>query len=133
MADERTFMADTHQGKVIITRTSKRGQVFRVEMSPSEVNKATQIVGIALATVEHDALPDHITNTPFVIRFFKNRVYALERTDFNFSMPFKASEGDELIETLQMAMNMCLNEQTMGRVVPVGTTTMPNLATDESF
>jgi len=132
MADDRIFIADTHQGRVIVTRTSaKTGEVFRIEMAPSEAQKATKIVGIALSTVEHDALPDHITNTPFVIRFFKNSVYALERSDLNFSLPFKASEGDSLIEAINVALGMCLNEQTQGRVVPCGTVTNPFMASDE--
>jgi hypothetical protein len=134
MADNRIFIADTHQGRVIVTRTSKKGEVFRIEMAPSEVDRATKIVGIALGTVEHDDLPDHITNTPFVIRFFKNHVYALERSDLNFSLPFKATEGDELIHTIQIALGMCLNEQTQGKVVPCGTAaTNPHMVADESF
>ena len=132
MDDGPIFVASTHQGRVIITRTSKKGDVFHIEMSPSEVKRATDLVGIALGTMEHDALPDHIKNTPFVIRFFKRRVYALERTDLNFSLPFKAIEGDLLIEALRVGLGMCLNEQTLGRAVPVGTTTAPNLVSAES-
>lgn len=131
MADDRIFIADTHQGRVIVTRTAKNGEVFRIEMAPSEAAKATKIVGIALATVEHDALPDHITNTPFVIRFFKNSVYALERSDLNFSLPFKAIEGDALIESINVALGMCLNEQTQGKAVPCGTTVNPHMASNE--
>ncbi len=132
--DERVFIPETHQGRVIVTRTSKKtGEEFRIEMAPSEAEKATKIVGIALATTSHAALPEYITNTPFVIRFFDNRVYALERTDLAFSLPFKALEGDELIHAIHTALGMCLNEQTQGRVVPVGTTVTPGLAPDESF
>ena len=133
MADERIFIADTHQGRLIVSRTSSKGEVFRIEMAPSEAEKATKIVGIALGTVEHDALPEHITNTPFVLRFFKNRIYALERQDLNFSLPFKADEGDELIDTIRVALGMCLNEQTQGKVVPCGTAVTPHLASNESF
>ncbi len=132
MTAETVFTAATHQGRVVVTRTSaKTGEEFRIEMAPSEAEKATKIVGIALATVEHDALPEFITNTPFVLRFFKNRIYALERTDLNCSLPFKAAEGDLLIHTIQMALGMCINEQTQGKVVPSGTTTSPHMASNE--
>ena len=131
MADERVFVATTYQGRVIVTRTSRKGEVFRIEMAPSEAAKATKIVGIALATVEHAALPDHIKNTPFVVRFFKRRIYALERTDLNFSLPFTAIEGDELIVAIEMGLAMCLNAQTQGKVVPCGTTSSPHMASNE--
>lgn len=133
MADDRIFKANTHQGRVIVTRTSKKGEEFRIEMVPSEVDKATHIIGIALATTDHDALPEFIKNTPFVIRLFSKRIYALERTDLGFSLPFKAAEGDELISTLQMALGMCLNAQTQGKVVPCGTAVVPTMASNESF
>lgn len=132
MADDRTFLPDTHLGRVIVTRTSKKGEVFSIEMAPSEVEKATEIVGIALGTINHEALPDHITNTPFVIRFFDHRVYALERTDLPFSLPFKATEGDELIHTLNLSLGMCINEQTQGKITPVGTAVVPDMVSNES-
>ncbi len=125
------FVPSTHQGKVIVTRTSARGQEFRMEMSPSEVKKATEIVGIALATSLHDSLPNKLSNTPFVVRIFERQVYALERTDLNFSLPFRAKEGDGLIHNIELALGMCLNEQTQGRAVPCGTTVIQGMAPDE--
>ena len=128
---EQTFVASTHQGRVIVSRTSAKGVEFHMEMAPSEVSKATEIVGIALATVGHSNLPSELKNTPFVVRVFEHKVYALERIDLNFSLPFRAAEGDELIRVLGIALGMCLNEQTQGRVVPCGTTIVPGMAPDE--
>jgi len=128
---EQPFVPSTHQGKVIVTRTSAKGVEFRMEMSPSEVGRATEIVGIALATALHESLPDRITNSPFVVRIFEKQVYALERTDLNFSLPFRSIEGDDLIHVLELALGMCLNEQTQGRAVPCGTTVIQGMASDE--
>ncbi len=128
---EQPFVPSTHQGKLIVSRTSASGEVFRMEMSPSEAAKATEIVGIALATALHDSLPNKIMNTPFVVRIFEHQVYALERTDLNFSLPFRAVEGDDLIHMIELALGMCLNEQTQGRAVPCGTTIIPGMAPDE--
>lgn len=125
------FVADTHQGRVIVTREGPTGELFRVEMAPSEVEKATKVVGLALSMVGLPNVPDHINNTPFVVRFFPSRVFALERKDAGDSMPFRLHEGDVLITTLQMALGMCLNEQTQGRVVPVGTAVIPGLVGSE--
>lgn len=126
------FLASSHQGKLIVERAEGEGK-FRMEMSPAEAGRAKEVVGLALQMLDLDPLPDHINNTPFVIRFFAGRAYALERMDEKGSIPFRLHEGDELITVIEMALGICLNEQTQGRVVPVGTTTIPNMVSDESF
>lgn len=127
---ERSFVATSHQGKIIITRTNGD---HNIEMSPSEASKATHILGLALSMVEMDPVPEYITETPFVVRFFPHRVYALERKDEKGSLPFRLPECDELITTINVGLGICLNEQTQGRVVPVGTAVTPGLVSDESF
>lgn len=117
MADEANFVPSSHQGSVIIKRSEGGHQL---NMSPAEVDRATELVGIALSMVGLDKIPPHITNTPFVIRFFRRSVMALERSDSSGSLPFKVSEGDELITAIQMALGICLNDQTHGRAVPSG-------------
>ena len=125
----RVFIPETHQGHVIVKRTGQDGTQYTLTLSPGEVDKATEIVGTTLRML--DVPVEFITNSPFVVRFFPDRVYALERQDRGDSMPFRANEGDDLITTLHMAKAMCLNDQTHGRVVPVVAPMSPHLAGDE--
>jgi len=117
MSVETGFIADTHQGAVIVHRTGPTGKLFRMSMAPSEVARAKQLVNLALSMIELPAIPEFITNSPFVVRFFGNGVCALEREDESASIPFRAAEGDKLVNTLEMALGICLNEQTQGRTV----------------
>lgn len=120
MSVETSFIADTHQGTVIVHRTGPTGKMFRMVMTPSEVGRAKELVNIALSMIELPSIPEYITNTPFVVRFYGNGVCALEREDEGSSIPFRSAEGDKLVTTLEMALGMCLNEQTHGRAVPTG-------------
>jgi len=122
------FVASSHQGKVIITR--RKGK-FKIEMSPGETDKATYVVGLALSMIELPDVPDHIKNTPFVLRFFPKQVLALERIDSMGSMPFRVNEGDDLIKTIQMGQGICLNEQTHGRAIPSNPAPPSNMVSDE--
>lgn len=124
------FLASTHQGKAIVTRGEAK---FKIEMTPGETEKATYIVGFALSMVELPSVPDHIKNTPFVVRFFPNRVLALERTDSRDSMPFRINEGDDFIKAIRTAHGMCLNEQTHGKAVSPGAVVPEILSGDEPF
>ena len=118
MTTPRIFMPKTHQGRVIIERVTGEDQKsYSIEMSPAEAVKASYVVGLALSMIELENIPDHIKNTPFVVRFFPHKVFALERTDAAGSLPFRVAEGDELILTIRMAVDMALNEQTLGRAV----------------
>jgi hypothetical protein len=107
----RIFMPHATAERVTVTRKKD----FTLSMSQAEVEKATQILGIALSMSSHDTVPDHITGSPFVVRFFDNDMYALERNDDKGSIPFRGSEGDELIRCLHDALAMAINEQTVGR------------------
>ena len=124
------FVAETHQGAITIVRNSPK-KTYKITMSPSEAEKSTRLMGILLSMVDLEAVPNHIADDPFVIRIFPKRTYALERRDNDGSVPFRLHEADELITTIQQGLGMCLNEQTLGRVVPAGTPTMPNLVSDE--
>ena len=84
-------------------------------LTPAEVDKATYIVGIALGMETLDAVPSHITNSPFVIRFFDGDKLRLERNDAKGSIPFSFPEGDELILTLQQARAVCVNARTLNK------------------
>ena len=124
------FEATSHQGKVIISRSSGRG--YRIEMAPSEVSIAKNVIGLVLSMSELNNVPDKVGNPPFVVRIFENHIYALERTDAPGSIPFRMGEGDELLRFLEMGLGICLNEQTHGRVVPVTDAMTQTLVSDES-
>ena len=129
MSDNPKFVASTHQGRVIIRRPVGEHQI---DMAPSEVSKATHIVGLILAMVDQPRLPDdHISNTPFVVRMLPKRAYALERVDISGAIPFRAKEGDELIKTLNMGRDICLNEQIHGRASPAASYVPQGMAGDE--
>lgn len=88
---------------------SRAGTAQKLELRPAEVEKAAQIIGIALSMETLETIPDHITNTPFVIRFFEDDVLALERVDAKGSVSFKWGEGDDLILALQSGLKIALN------------------------
>lgn len=137
MAESKAnFTASTHQGFITVQRsivTDGVERVFRVNFAPAEAAKASEIVGMVLSMLGLKNVPSHISNSPFVVRFFPKQTYALERSDVSGSLPFRAKEADELIQVIDIGLGICLNEQTQGRVVPVGTSTVPNLASNESF
>lgn len=91
---------------VAVTRT---GTTQKLEMRPAEVDKATQIIGIALSMETMKAIPDHIKNSPFVIRFFENDLLALERSDTKGSVSFKWDEGDDLIVAIASGLKIAVN------------------------
>lgn len=122
------FDMSTHKGLVVITR--RKGK-FRVEMTPNETEKATYIIGLALSMVGMSNVPDHIINTPFVVRFFPKRILALERLDRIGSMPFRINEGDDLIKMIQICKDVCLNERAHGKAVPSGPATVNCMVSDE--
>lgn len=99
-----SFAGNEHT--VIVTRT---GTTQKLELRPAEVEKATQIIGIALSMETMEVIPDHIKNTPFVIRFFEDNLLALERADAKGSVSFKWDEGDDLILAIQSGLKIALN------------------------
>jgi hypothetical protein len=128
---ESEFGATSHQGRVIMTRSQDGKEKFRLEMSPGETTKAAQVVGLALSMVGLDHVPDHINYSPFVIRFFEHKTFALERTDTTGSIPFRDYEGDDLIQRINMGRDICLNEQTHGKAIPSNVPPNPHMACDE--
>jgi hypothetical protein len=86
---------------------------FSMRLTPAEVDKATRLLGITLGMENMDTLPDHITNTPFVVRFFENDKLALERLDADGSIPFAWNEADDLITTLNDGLKIAINERTL--------------------
>ncbi len=125
-----SFNAESHQGKITVSR-ALTGQ--HIELTPSEVNKATHLIGLVLSMAGLDQVPDNIRHSPFVIRLFPKKEYAIEREDADGSLPFRWREGDELIDFFKMGLAKCLNEQTQGRVVPRSSVEGITLASDESF
>jgi len=107
---ERVFLPDGNANVCIV----KRGEAA-LSLSPSEVDKATNIVGIALSMENLDAVPSHITNSPFVVRFFEGDMLALERLDAKGSIPFTFAQGDELITTLHQARSISVNDRTLSK------------------
>lgn len=94
------------ESTVVVTRA---GTTQKLELRPAEVEKATQIIGIALSMETLEAIPDHIKNSPFVIRFFEDERLALERSDAKGSVSFNWDEGDDLILALQAGLKIALN------------------------
>ncbi len=84
-----------------------------LEFSPAEVDKATHLIGIGLSMKSMAVLPDHITGTPFVLRFFEDDFLRLERTDTKSTIKFRWGEGDELILALQAALAKAKDERTL--------------------
>ena len=119
------FESNTHQGVVKITRNGKG-----IEMAPAEVERSRSLVGLALSMSELEHLPEHIADSPFVIRIFPDGVFALERNDSSGSVPFRTNEGDDLLIVLAQGLEKALNEQVNGRVIPraenPGDTLVPN-------
>lgn len=119
------FESSTHQGVVKITRNGKG-----IEMAPAEVERSRSLVGLALSMSELEHLPEHIADSPFVIRIFPDGVFALERNDSSGSVPFRTNEGDDLLIVLAQGLEKALNEQVNGRVIPraenPGDTLVPN-------
>ena len=119
------FESSTHQGVVKITRNGKG-----LEMAPAEVERARSLVGLALSMSELAHLPEHIGDSPFVIRIFPDGVFALERSDNPGSIPFRTHEGDDLLIVLAQGLEKVLNDQINGRVIPraenPGDTLVPN-------
>jgi hypothetical protein len=103
----RLFMPDADQNYITITRGE-----FSLRLTPAEVDKATQLVGIALGMETMDTLPDHITNTPFVVRFFEDDKLALERLGEPGSIPFDWQEADQFIVALNDGLKIAINERT---------------------
>ena len=99
------FAASGSESTVVITRCGT--QVLK--MKPAEVEKATKAIGIALQMETLDTIPSHITNTPFVVRFFENDQLALERADTAGSVSFSWTEGDELINALNIGLKIAIN------------------------
>ena len=104
----RLFLPAADSNSIII----KRGE-FVLRLTPAEIDKATSLIGIALGMETMEALPDHITNTPFVVRFFEDDRLALERTDVKGSIPFTWAEADELILALHDGKKLAINERTL--------------------
>jgi hypothetical protein len=116
---ELSFHVGAHQGRVTIKRQVAEGHpVFTLDFTPAEADKATKLIAMALSMIELDNVPDHINNTPFVIRFYPKQVFALERTDISGSMPFRTNEGDELISSIHMGVEILLNAQKFNTSVP---------------
>lgn len=88
----------------------KEGAKFRLELTPQEVEKATYLVGFTRGLAQMDAVPDHLANSPLVVRIFpRNEGFALERQDRGGSMPFHVHEADELIKILNQGRDMAIN------------------------
>ena len=125
------FSPETERGRAVVQRDREDGPPFKINMSPREGDKATHVVGLALSMSELERKPPHITNTPFVVRFYPDQVYALERTDIKGSMPFRLGEGDDLIKAIQMAVSKTLNEQLQGRAARAVSVPDLTMASDE--
>jgi len=104
----RLFLPSADTNFIVI----KRGE-FAIKLSPAEVDRATGLVGTALSMETLEALPDHITGTPFVVRFFEDDRLALERTDNKGSIPFTWAEADDLILSLHDGKKLAINERTL--------------------
>jgi len=86
---------------------------YSLEMSPAEIDKATQILGIALSMQSMDLLPSHIKGSPFIVQFMEDDTLRLERRSESGYIPFSWGEGDDLIVALNDAKAMAINDRTL--------------------
>tara|TARA_R110000765_G_C18902712_1_gene604221 strand:+ start:758 stop:1141 length:384 start_codon:yes stop_codon:yes gene_type:complete len=107
------FESSDHQGVVKITRKDNS-----ISMAPAEVSRARSLVGLSLSMSELENKPEHIADSPFVVRIFPKQVYALERNDQSGSIPFRVHEGDDLLIALEQGLEKALNTQTHGKIIP---------------
>jgi hypothetical protein len=104
----RVFLPDADQHSCFVCRGDEK-----FKLTPAEIRKATNLIGIALGMEDMDWLPDHISGSPFVIRFLKEGFLRLEREDSEETLRFRWEEGDELITTLHDALGMAVNIRTL--------------------
>ena len=120
MADAQFVASHTNTNRAVVTRQGLPGKPdFRLEMTPAEAEKATYLVSIAASLGDIDPLPDHLANTPFVVRLFSKPRFAaaLEREDRGGSIPFRRNEdSDALIDAIRTAVGMAVNAQQLGGV-----------------
>lgn len=107
----RVFMPDADQHNCRVYRDDDEDSIT---FAPAEAARASSLLGIALGMEDMDVLPDHITGSPFVIRFLEEGFCRLEREDGNGSVKFLWEEGDELITTIRDAVGMAVNIRTLG-------------------
>lgn len=108
---------------VVIERDGLPGRSgFRLTMTPSEADKAAALISFVPGADQAASLPDYLESSPFVIRIFpRNEGFALERQDIGGSIPFRANESDDLINTLRIGRDMAVNaQQLQGPARPVG-------------
>lgn len=127
MMGNATFSASSHQGLILIQRNNVD---FKITLSPAETDKATGLIASVLSMQGLSHAPDRITHTPFVIRFFPDNKYALERVDREGSLPFRIKEADELIKVVRMGRDICINDQIHGKA-PVFVTRPPPCMVDD--
>ena len=99
------FLPSADNGKIVI----KTGEQ-QLLLAAAEADKATKLIGIALGMETMDALPDHITNSPFVIRFSANGTLSLERQDESGSISFEWADADDLIVAIQKGLNISIDK-----------------------
>jgi hypothetical protein len=85
-----------------------------LKLRPAEVDSATKLIGIALGMESAQALPSHISNSPFVIRFFEDHTLRLEAKDRDGSIRFTFGGGDGVIKALHKARDMSIDELRLG-------------------
>lgn len=108
---DRVFIPTADQNWITIFRGTQRDNGLR--LTPAEVGRAAQLVGLALGMETMEVLPDHISNKPFVIRFFEDNKLALERADLKGSIPFAWDEADDLILALKDGLKIAINERVL--------------------
>jgi len=105
------FKPSANQSNCTVTRYDEIAETL--SLSPAEILKASNIIGLALRMESLPALPDHISSSPFVIRFLPTNNLRLERKDKKGSIRFEWNEGDELINALKAAESISINERTV--------------------
>lgn len=104
------FRSNATANEVVLSRDKAE-----LRFSPAEGEKATYLIGIALSMETMDSVPSHITNSPFVVRFFQDDSLALERSDKAGSIPFTFHEGDNLIKAIRLGVQTAVNDRALNR------------------
>lgn len=85
----------------------------KLSFRPAEIDKITSLISSALGMESLKALPEYITNTPFVIKFWEDNSLSLEAQDRKGRLPFQWDEADELIRCFHNALKSAIDERTL--------------------
>lgn len=95
------------------TRVTLRDTGF--SFSPAESTKLTGLIGFAGSMAELKALPEEISDPPFVIKFTEDGTHQVTRENSEATISFTFETIDEIIQALNTFIGIALDMQ---RITP---------------